>query len=291
MSDLVQGLVELIRLERLDDNLFRGQSKVLATKRVFGGQVLGQALSAAEQTVEGRDVHSLHGYFLRAGDATAPIIYSVERMRDGGSFTARRVVATQHGRPIFEASASFHAAEPGHDHQEGAPDVRGADELMSNQDVAREYLQAGEVPEKVHARLLRPQPIEIRPVHPDHPAKPRLRLPYKQVWMRVAGSLPDESSLHRALLAYASDHSLLGTALRPHGLTFLDRRLQSASLDHAMWFHRPFRFDDWLLYSMDTPTASGARGFTRGHLFDREGRLVASTCQEGLTRVREAAPG
>ncbi|MCC5811405.1 MAG: acyl-CoA thioesterase II [Ectothiorhodospiraceae bacterium] len=291
MSDLLERLVELIRLERLDDNLFRGQSQVLATKRVFGGQVLGQALSAAGQTVEQRSVHSLHGYFLRAGDATAPIIYSVERMRDGGSFTARRVVATQHGRPIFEASMSFHVPESGPDHHATKPDVTSPEDLLTSQDVVREYLESGEVPEKLAARLTRPQPIEIRQVLPDHPLRPRIRVPYKQVWMRTSGTLPDDPSLHQTLLAYASDHSLLGTALRPHGLTFLDRRLQSASLDHAMWFHRPFRFDDWLLYTMDTPTASGARGFTRGHIFDREGRLVASTCQEGLTRVREASEG
>jgi acyl-CoA thioesterase II len=287
MSDLMQALVKLIRLERLEDNLFRGESRDIVGSRVFGGQVLGQALLAASHTVEGRLAHSLQAYFLWPGDALAPIIYNVERVRDGGSFTTRRVVAIQHGRTIFDLAASFQVPEEGLEHQSEMPDVPAPEQLPTEEELTLAFIEREQPSVRMREALLRPQPIEVRPVDPDpHPIAPSKRPPVKSVWLRSSGPLPDEPSLHQALLAYGSDHGLLGAALRPHGLSFMRRSLHAASLDHAMWFHRRFRLDEWLLYSMDSPSSSGARGFARGQIFTRDGRLVASVAQEGLIRQR-----
>ncbi|MCB9760949.1 MAG: acyl-CoA thioesterase II [Alphaproteobacteria bacterium] len=283
MRDVLTELITLLQLERIEENLFRGPSQDLGWGQVFGGQVLGQALSAAEQTVpDERPCHSLHGYFLRTGDATRPIVYEVDRIRDGRSFTTRRVVAIQGGRAIFNLSASFQVVEPGYDHHDPAPDATPPEDLLSERELARRL--GDRIPKPLRKRATAERPIEIRPVDPINPLAPEPRPPHKHVWMRAADPLPDDPGLHRKLLAYASDFHLLTTALRPHGVTWLTRGMQVASLDHAMWFHRPFRVDDWLLYDIVSPSASGARGLVRGRFFDRAGRLVASTAQEGLMR-------
>jgi acyl-CoA thioesterase-2 len=252
MSDVLQDLLELLRLERIETNIFRGQSQDLGWGNVFGGQVLGQALSAAEQTVpRDRTVHSLHGYFLRVGDARKPIVYDVDCIRDGKSFTTRRVVAIQNGQPIFSMAASFQLVEEGFDHQAAMPPAPAPESLEDELEVS-----------------LRPQ------VGP----------PQRMMWYRAADRLPDEPSVHQFLLAYASDFHFLGTAMQPHGVSWMSPGMQVASLDHAMWFHRPFRMDEWLLYVVDSPSASGARGIARGQFFTQGGVLVASTMQEGLMR-------
>jgi acyl-CoA thioesterase-2 len=286
-QDILSELIALLRLERLEQNLFRGQSQDLGWGAVFGGQVLGQALSAAEQTVpEGRTIHSLHGYFLRVGDARQPIIYDVDCIRDGKSFTTRRVNAIQKGHAIFSLAASFQRPEPGFDHQEPMPAAPAPETLVSELELARRF--ADVIPPEMRDRALAEKPIEVRPVDPMNPLAPVVREPRRSVWYRAIGPLPDEPSLHQYLLAYASDFNLLGTAMLPHGISWLDRRMQVASLDHAMWFHRPFRMDEWLLYSIDSPSASGARGLARGRFFTRDGVLVASTAQEGLIRRWES---
>ncbi|MEM9068663.1 MAG: acyl-CoA thioesterase II [Myxococcota bacterium] len=294
MNDVLSELIAILSLERIEENIFRGQSQNLGWGRVFGGQVVGQALSAAEQTVpEERAVHSLHGYFLRPGDAEKPIVYTVDPIRDGRSFTTRRVVAVQNGEAIFSLSASFQVEEAGLDHQAcEAPDAPGPDELLSEQELGKRYLArlpeavVAKIPKAMRERVVAERPIEVRPVAPIDPLNPGTREPVKQVWFRVNGKLPDSPSIHQYLLAYASDFHLLGTAMMPHAVTWLTPGMQVASLDHAMWFHRSFRFDDWLLYDMDGPSAQGARGLSRGRWFDRAGRLIASTCQEGLIRDR-----
>ncbi len=290
MSDMLTELLELLALERIEKNLFRGQSQDLGWGQVFGGQVVGQALSAAAQTVpDDRPVHSLHGYFLRKGDATRPIVYTVDPIRDGRSFTTRRVVAIQGGRAIFNLAASFQVVESGLDHSDPSPvDAPDPEELLSEQDLARRL--GDRIPEPLRKRATAPRPIESRPVDPINPLDPRLAPPYKQVWMRATAPLPDDDAAHRYLLAYASDFHLLTTAMLPHGVHWLTPNMQVASLDHSMWFHRPFRFDDWLLYVIDSPSASGARGLTRGSLFTRGGHLVASTAQEGLMRKWSPKP-
>ncbi|WP_372656457.1 acyl-CoA thioesterase II [Hydrogenophaga sp.] len=286
-TDRVAALHELVaqlKLERLDENLFRGGHFDIGSPSVFGGQVLGQALMAAARTVDTHGVHSLHGYFLRAGDKAEPIRYEVDRVRDGTSFTMRRVVALQHGRPIFHMSASFHVRETGVEHQRAMPDAPPPDSLRDEHDARlalREHL-----PPVARAVVDQARPIELRPVDPLHLLTPERSEPNHQTWLRAPGALPDDPLVHQALLAYASDFSLLGVAMRPHGLSFMQPQVQSVSLDHAMWFHRDFRFDDWLLYETDSPSASGARGFCRGNVFSRDGRLVASVAQEGLLRVR-----
>ena len=282
MNDLVQALVQHLTLERVEDNFYRGQSLDIGGRHVFGGQVLGQALFAASQTVKERDVHSLHAYFLRPGDKTAPVDYEVDRIRDGRSFATRRVVALQNGKPIFNMSASFQMREEGLEHQFEMPEVPGPEGLLSMMELARQA-EAG-ASDKLIKFLTREQPIEFRPVQPIHPFRPEVRPPFREIWIRAAGGLPDDPALHKVMLAYASDFSLLGTALLPHALTFSQGRLRAASLDHAMWFHRDFRMDDWLLYSMDSPSASNGRGLSRGNLFTREGQLVASVIQEGMIR-------
>ncbi len=285
MSSVLSELLELLRLERIEVDLFRGQSQDLGWGAIFGGQVVGQALSAAAQTVEAdRPVHSLQGYFLRQGDARVPVVYEVDRIRDGKSFTTRRVVAIQKGRAIFTLAASFQTEEPGFEHQDRMPSVPGPEGLESETERARRV--APKIPEPLRAQAVADRPIEIRPVNPHDPLRPDRRAPTRHVWYRASGPLPDDPGVHRYLLAYASDFHFLTTAMQPHGVSWLTPGMQVASLDHAMWFHRPFRLDDWILYSIESPSASGARGLVRGQFFDRAGNLVASCVQEGLMRQR-----
>ena len=250
---------------------------------MFGGQVLGQALSAAHHTVSTRRAHSLHAYFLRRGDINAPIIYEVDRARDGGSFSVRRVVAIQHGRPIFNLAASFQKHEIGLEHQADMPEVIGPDGLQDLTEVDPDILQ--KIPEKMRRFLTDKRPFEFRPVQPVNFAEPAKLPPARQVWIRAVDKLPDDPELHQNLLAYVSDYELLGASTLPHGLPFGRGLVQMASLDHALWFHRALRVDDWLLYSLDSPNASGSRGFARGQFFTQDGTLVASSAQEGLVRV------
>jgi acyl-CoA thioesterase-2 len=285
MKGILADLVSLLRLERLDRDLFRGRSQDLGWGAIFGGQVVGQALSAAAQTVDaGRIVHSLHGYFMRAGDVRGSIVYQIDRLRDGKSFTTRRVVAVQEGEAIFSLEASFHADEDGLDHQDAMPEVPAPETLRSERELGISL--AAELPPHLLARATAERPIEIRPLEPRDPRYPTAVPPRRRAWYRAVDQLPDDPALHRYLLAYASDFAFLGTALDPHAMSWLTPGLQMASLDHVMWFHRPFRLDDWLLYVVDSPSASGARGLVRGQFFDRSGRLVASTAQEGLIRRR-----
>ncbi len=284
-ADVVAELLELLALERLEDNLFRGQSRDIGTRFVFGGQVLGQALSAAQQTVDpARTAHSLHAYFLRAGDIEHPIIYTVERARDGHSFSVRRVTAIQHGQTIFNFSASFQVAEGGVEHQTPMPEVPGPEDLSPP--VPLPPAEFAKLPPKLQRWLGRSGPFEFRHVYPRDELHPPKRPPQQLVWFRLQRKVGDDAVLHRVLLAYASDFHLIGTAMFPHGISFLQQNVQVASLDHALWFHRPFRVDDWLLYACDSPTAESARGLARGLLFDHGGRLVASSVQEGLIRLR-----
>jgi acyl-CoA thioesterase-2 len=290
LQQIIIELLDLLRLERIEDNLFRGQSRDIGTKYVFGGQVLGQALSAAQQTVEAvRIVHSLHAYFLRAGDIEHPIVYDVNRTRDGKSFSVRRVTAIQHGQPIFVLSASFQEPEPGAEHQIAGPEVPGAEDLPAPAPLAPGTL--AQLPPMIQRWLSRRGPFEFRPVYPRDELNPTKRPPYQQVWFRLGERIGDDAHVHRALLAYASDFHLIGTTTFPHGISYLQPNVQMASLDHAMWLHRDFRIDDWLLYSCDSPTAQGARGLARGSIYNRDGVLVASTAQEGLIRVLPAADG
>ncbi len=285
MTDAVDTLLSILDLEQLERNLFRGRSPQVGWQRVFGGQVIGQALVAAARTVEGRSVHSLHGYFMRPGDPHVPIIYDVDRIRDGKSFTTRRVVAIQHGEAIFSMSASFQVAEEGLDHQIAMPDVPPPESLPSEAELKAAFL--ANAPEPVRRYWERERPIELRPVDLRHYISRDKLEPAQVVWVRATGKLPDDPDIHRCVLAYASDITLLDTALFAHGRMIFDHDVQAASVDHAVWFHRPCRADEWLLYTEDSPSASGARGFTRGHLFSRDGRLVASVAQEGLIRVRQ----
>jgi|TARA_B110000305_G_scaffold52570_1_gene57607 acyl-CoA thioesterase-2 len=278
-------LLKLMDLETLEENLFRGQSENIGGPRVFGGQVIGQALTAAVRTVpEKRSVHSLHAYFLRPGDMEYPIIYDVERTRDGGSFTTRRVVAIQKGEPIFDMALSFHKKEKGPSHQIDMLDIPGPNECVSELEVRKKMID--KVPERFRDFFLRERPIEIRNLPGEGMFEvPQKKVPYKHVWMKAVAKLPDDIVQHQAVLAYASDMGLLSTAMNPHKLSFAKGNVQSASLDHAMWFHRPFRADEWMLYSTDSPSASNARGFNRGSVYTEKGVLVASAVQEGLMRV------
>ncbi|MCA9705227.1 MAG: acyl-CoA thioesterase II [Myxococcales bacterium] len=287
MRQVLQELVELLRLERIERNLFRGQSQDLGWGAIFGGQVLGQALSAAAQTVpDERPVHSLHGYFLRQGDASRPVVYDVDCIRDGKSFTTRRVVAIQGGQAIFSMAASFQRIEPGYDHAAPMPEAPGPDGLDSEYALAKRF--ADRIPEKLRRMATAERPIDVRPVEPVDPLRPEVRPPRRQVWFRASDPLPDDPALHRYLLAYTSDFNFLSTAMQPHGVSWLVPGMHVASLDHAMWFHRPFRMDQWLLYAVESPSACGARGLVRGQMFTREGVLVAETVQEGLMRHRGA---
>jgi acyl-CoA thioesterase-2 len=280
---VLDRLLELLELETIGEDSFRGPSQDLGWGTVFGGQVLGQALSAAGRTVDGdRHAHSLHAYFLRPGDPSRPISYHVERTRDGGSFSTRRIRAHQEGPPIFFMAASFQRPEGGLDHQAVMPGVPGPDGLASYDELTRRYLSLA--PEPLRSSLDIEWPFEMRPVEAIDPLSPQPTAPVSHLWLRSAGRLPDDDRVHRYLLAYTSDFSLLDTALAPHGRSYWQGDLKMASIDHAMWFHRPFRADEWLLYAMDSPNASGSRGLVRGQVFDRAGRLVASTVQEGMIR-------
>jgi acyl-CoA thioesterase-2 len=282
-SPVLDELLNLLKLEPIEENIFRGQSQDLGYGSVFGGQVLGQALSAAYRTVPPeRRAHSLHAYFLRPGDARKPIVYNVDCIRDGKSFTTRRVVAVQKGRPIFNLAASFQVEEGGFDHQAPAPETAGPDGIASELELATRH--ADRIPAAIREKILCRRPIEIRPVDPVNPFAPDKRPPVSHSWIRAAGGLPDDPAVHQYLLAYASDFSLLATTMLPHGHTFWEPQMQVASLDHAMWFHREFRMDDWLLYAMDSPNACRARGLSFGKVYTRAGVLVASVAQEGLIR-------
>jgi acyl-CoA thioesterase-2 len=284
MSAAVDQLLSILDLEPLEHNLYRGLSPQVGWQRVFGGQVIGQALVAAQRTVEDRGAHSLHAYFLRAGDPTVPIIYQVERIRDGKSFSTRRVVAIQHGHPIFSMSASFHREEPGLEHQTPMPDVPGPEEVPSEASLAEMLMDRLPPPAKAYWQAERP--IEMRPVDRSRYLSPQTRETGQYIWIRATGALADDPALHQCVLAYASDFTLLDTALITHGRFVFDPSLMLASLDHALWFHRPFRADDWLLYAQDSPNSGAARAFCRGSFYTRDGHLVASTAQEGLVRER-----
>jgi acyl-CoA thioesterase-2 len=307
MDRLLEDLIKVMTLERLELNLFRGESRDIGSPQVFGGQVLGQALVAASATVEGRDAHSLHAYFLRRGDFNSPIVYEVDRARDGNHFSTRRVVAVQHGEQIFNMSASFQEPESGLEHQLAMPRVPPADDLPDLQSLLEEVLPR--LPSEMRRLLQQKRPFEFRPVEtppflqppasresptsasqPSSSAQPGASprapsSPHRNLWFRAVDKLPDDDALHRCLLAYVSDFYLLDTAMIAHGISQLQSKLTVASIDHAMWFHRRARVDDWLLYSTDSPSASGVRAFARGSVFAQDGRLVASTCQEGLLRV------
>ncbi len=282
----LDALVELLDLEKLEENLFRGQSPAYGWQRVYGGQVLGQALVAAGRTVEEeRAAHSLHAYFLIGGDPGHPIVYEVERIRDGGSFTTRRVRAIQHGRPIFAMSVSFHKQEEGYEHQATMPNVPPPEDLPSEQQLRDQLLRL--IPDNMKSYWQHERPIEMRPTSITRYLDRGKREPTQSIWLRANGTLPDDAKLHQCVMAYASDFTLLDTSLIAHGKLMFDIDIQLASLDHAMWMHRPVRLDDWLLYVQDSPSAGGSRGFCRGSLFTRDGVLVASTTQEGLVRRRD----
>ncbi|MCI4645469.1 MAG: acyl-CoA thioesterase II [Hyphomonadaceae bacterium] len=283
MTDPVKNLLELLDLERLEVDLFRGQSADEDTsQRVFGGQVIAQSLVAAYGTVEDRLCHSLHAYFIRPGDPKIPIIYEVDRARDGGSFTTRRVIAIQHGKQIFNMACSFHIEEDGWHHQHEMPGVQGPEDLPNIEQLRRAV--ADKVPEHQRKEFLRARAIEIREIDPMDLFEPKPMPEVSDLWFRVAREIDEEPWLHQCLLAYASDMRLLGTAHRPHGVSWMTGQVMGASLDHSMWFHAPVKFDEWLLYSMDAPFAGGARSFNRGKIYDRNGKLVASVAQEGLMR-------
>jgi len=287
MAKVLDELVAQLALERIEENLFRGQSQDLGWGTVFGGQVLGQALSAAGQTVAaGRVPHSLNAYFLRPGDVDKPIVYEVDRIRDGGSFTTRRVVAIQSGRAIFNMAASFQRLEQGFEHQVPMPSA--PDPLSVPTEQEGWLAHSAELSPSLRIQAVADNPIEQRPIDTQEDLyAPRAAPPMRRVWMRAVDKLPDDPMVHAAILAYASDFSLLLTALRPHGVTIWTDAMQVASIDHVMWFHRPCRMDDWLFYEMDSPSAQGARGLARGSIFTRSGVLVASTAQEGLIRMRD----
>jgi acyl-CoA thioesterase II len=288
ISSAIQSLLTILDLETLEQNLFRGRSPSDGWQRVFGGQVLGQALLAARRTVEPERVaHSLHGYFLLAGDPKHPLIFDVERTRDGGSFSTRRVKAIQHGRVIFTMSVSFHSPEDGFQHAMRMPNAPPPETLPNAQELIARYVD--KLPENMRSYWNRERPIEMRPVDVRRYLSNEPGEPQQAIWIRAAGMLPDDLALHQCVLAYASDFTLLDTALIAHGKLLFDPAIQLASLDHAMWLHRPFRADDWLLYAQDSPNAFAARGFCRGSFFDRQGRLIASVAQEGLIRPRTTA--
>ncbi|MDT8342261.1 MAG: acyl-CoA thioesterase II, partial [Longimicrobiales bacterium] len=275
----------LLRLERIEHNIYRGENRDIGTGRIYGGQVLAQALVAAQNTVDAdRPVHSMHGYFILAGDLDVPVVYFVDRLRDGGSFTTRRVTAIQHGRAIFNLSASFHAPETGLEHQVDPPAAPDPEPLLSELELIRAGADA--LPDDLRSLLTQDRPLDIRPVDETGPYDRTPRPPRRRYWVRSAGPLGDDPAHHRAVLAYASDYGLIVTGLRPHGRTVRDPDMMVASLDHSIWFHRPFRADEWLLYDVESPVACGGRGFARGTYFARDGRVVASVAQEGLLRVR-----
>ena len=280
----IEQLIDLLTLEGIEENIFRGQNYLAPWKRVFGGQVLAQALHAAYNTVpEDRFAHSLHAYFILAGDIEHPIVYDVDRIRDGGSFTTRRVVAIQKGRPIFNAAASFQLKQEGLDHQIRMPNVPPPEVLISDEQLLSHLKESAP---DLHRRFYQERPIEFRQVERIDPIKPKKSRPFRHVWFKAKGKLPNQIRIHQEVLAYASDYNLLITASLPHLEKVRRQDLFFASLDHAMWFHREFRADEWLLYALDSPSSSNSRGFTRGNIFNREGDLVASVVQEGLIRSK-----
>ncbi len=284
MASAVQDLLDILDLEQLEVNLFRGRSPQVGWQRVFGGQVIGQALVAACRTVQGRSPHSLHAYFLLGGDPRVPIIYEVDRIRDGSSFTTRRVVAIQHGQAIFSLSASFHVDEPGLAHQATMPVVAQPEALPNESEIRDRVLPL--MPDPVRNYYERERPIELRPVEFDRYLGKKISDSRFHIWIRATGQLPDDPVVHQCVLAYASDITLLDSSLAPHGRTVFEKEFMAASLDHALWFHRPFRADQWMLYAQDSPNLSGSRGFSRGLIFSQEGVLIASVAQEGLVRLR-----
>src|SRR6202163_2966182 len=287
MSSAVEDLLDVLDLETLDENLFRGRSPQVGWQRVFGGQVIGQALVAGCRTVESRPPHSLHAYFLLGGDPKVPIIYDVDRIRDGKSFTTRRVTARQHGHPIFSMLVSFHSGDPGLEHQAKIPDGAPPEKLPSEAEVREKILPT--MPDPVRRYYERERPIELRPVEFDRYLGKKYPDGKFNVWIKTNGKLPDDPAIHQCVLAYTSDMGLLDTALVPHGRTLFEKDFMAASLDHALWLHRPFRADDWLLYAQDAPNLHGSRGFARGLIFKRDATLVASVAQEGLVRLRRDA--
>ena len=283
----LDALLATLRLEPLEDNLFRGGRGSEGWQRVYGGQVLGQAMMAAAQTVDpGRSIHSLHGYFLLAGDPALPIVYDVERIREGGSFTTRRVKAIQHGRAIFSMSASFHKPEESFEHQRSMPEVPPPEVLPNPKELIGQMIDR--LPESMRSYFERELPIDMRVIDVNRYLSREKKEPAQSIWIRAGGTLPDDPILHQAVLAYASDFTLLDTALIAHGKLLFDPDVQLASLDHALWYHRPFRADEWMLYVQDSPNAFGARGFCRGTIYARDGTLIASVAQEGLMRRRRS---
>jgi acyl-CoA thioesterase-2 len=286
MSAALQELLAILDLEQLEHNLYRGRSPELDWQRVFGGQTIAQALVAAQRTVAAdRHVHSLHGYFMRPGDTKVPILYQVDRIRDGGSFATRRVVAVQHGQAIFSLEASFQVDEDGLEHQMPMPlDVPDPDTLGTQQDLIVKFGDA--VPQGIRRYWERDRPVDMKPIMLKHYTSREKLDPRQNIWIRTTGPVPQDRATQAAVLAYLSDMTLLDTSTFAHGRAVFDQDIQAASLDHAMWFHRPHPIDDWLLYTQDSPSTSGARGFTRGALYARDGTLIASVAQEGLIRLR-----
>ena len=285
MSQALSNLLALLNLEKIEEGIFRGQSEDLGLRQVFGGQVVGQALYAANETVPAeRMVHSFHSYFLRPGDSQKPIVYDVENLRDGNSFSARRVAAIQNGKPIFYMTASFQAPEPGFEHQKVMPGAPAPENLKSETEIAMAFEKL--LPLSLKEKFLCEKPLEIRPVGFHNPMQGHVDEPVRQVWMRANGIMPTELHVHQYLLGYASDFNFLPVALQPHGVGFLEPGMQVATIDHSMWFHRPFDMNDWLLYCVESTSASSARGFVRGEFYSRDGVLVASTVQEGVMRKR-----
>ena len=286
MPFTVDDLAELLDLEPIEQNIYRGQNRNIGTGRLYGGQVLAQALVAAQRTVgDDRPAHSMHGYFILAGDLEVPVVYFVDRLRDGGSFTTRRVTAIQNGNAIFNLSASFQRPEEGLEHQAEMPDVPPPEDITPELEVIRAH--AADIPDELRPVLTQDRPLDFRIIDQPDPFDPSPRPPHRRFWVRSVGRLGDDVLTHQAVLAYASDYGLLGAALNPHGVSFRDPRFLIASLDHSVWFHRPFRIDDWLLYVSDSPVSAGGRGFARGTFFTRDGQIVASTAQEGVMRRRK----
>lgn len=287
MRSVVNNLIELLTLERVSKTQFIGRSQDIGFPKLFGGQVIGQGLSAATQTVEDRFPHSLHCYFLRPGDSSQPIEYNVEIVRDGGSFSVRRVIASQFGKSILAMTVSFHVTEDGLEHQDAMPNVPGPESFQSELSLYREH--SSEIPEKVRDLFVADRPIEYRIVENQNPFRPRPGIAKRHMWIRSVTSLPDDALVHQSMLAYTTDYGFIQTALMPHGISIGSPYLTVASLDHAIWFHRPFRLDEWLLFVADSPSASAGRGFVRGQIFNQQGALVASTAQEGLLRFSHKA--
>ncbi|MDY0131032.1 MAG: acyl-CoA thioesterase II [Desulforegulaceae bacterium] len=284
-NSALEKLILLLKLEKIEENIFRGKSEDLGFGSIFGGQVFGQSLSAAAKTIgKEKQAHSVHGYFLRPGNPELPVIYKVKNLRDGRSFSTRQVKAIQKGKIIFSMTASFHIEENGFEHQSSMPDLPVPENLVSDLEYLRKIKD--KLPEPIRKKLIRDKPVEIRQVNPVDPFKPEKKEPFKYAWLKASGILPKDPLIHKLILAYASDFGFLPTSLYPHGQTFWGPEMAVASLDHSIWFHRKFKMDQWLLYSMESPSASGSRGFNRGQIFNKDGVLVASTAQEGLIRYK-----